>query len=72
MEVTEVLKNLLKAHEMASVADFIDEEHVEDYLENTDLGLAEIGILCETYSGYGLHSIEHKIINELKEIIIWK
>ena len=67
MEVTEVLKDLLKAHEIASVADFIDEEHVEDYLENTELDLAEIGILCETYSGWGLDRIEDEIINELKE-----
>ena len=67
MELTEVLKNLLKAHEMAGVTDFIDEENVEDYLEHTDLGLAEIGILCKTYSGWGIVSLEDEIIKELKE-----
>ena len=67
MELTQELKDLLNAHEMARVTDFLDEENVEDYLENTDLDLKEITTLCITYSGWGMDSLEDKIINILKQ-----
>ena len=67
MELTQELKDLLNAHEMACVTDFQDEENVEDYLENTDLDLKEITTLCITYSGWGMDSLEDKIINILKQ-----
>jgi hypothetical protein len=67
MELTQELKDLLKAHEMACLTDFINEENVEDYLEDTDLDLKEITKLCITYSGWGMDSLEDKIINILKQ-----
>tara|TARA_R110002095_G_scaffold193603_1_gene171910 strand:+ start:34444 stop:34653 length:210 start_codon:yes stop_codon:yes gene_type:complete len=67
MELTKELKDLLNAHEMACVTDFLDEENMEDYLENTDFDVLEINALCKTYSGWGMDSLEDKIINILKE-----
>jgi hypothetical protein len=67
MELTKELKDLLNAHEMACITDFLDEEYMEGYLENTDLDVLEINALCKTYSGWGMDSLEDKIINILKE-----
>jgi hypothetical protein len=69
MELTKIVKDLLKAHEMACVSDFISEQEVEVYLENTDLDLSEIGVLCETYKGFGVFDLEGKIINELRKYL---
>ena len=66
MEITKELKDLLNAHDMACITDFIDEENVQDYLENTDLDLKEIESLCEKYSGWGSDSLTDSIINILK------
>ena len=66
MELTEELKDLLNAHEMACITDFLDEEHQEDYLENTDLNLSYIKILSKQYQGWGMDSLEDSIINNLK------
>jgi hypothetical protein len=66
MEITKELKDLLNAHDMACITDFIDEENVEDYLENTDLDLNEIRTLCEKYGGWGMDSLTDSIINILK------
>ena len=68
MELTQEFKDLLNAYEMASVSDFIDEENVEYYLENTDLDLKEIGLLCEKYNGWSISSLEETIINKLREL----
>ena len=67
MELTQELKDLLKAHEMACLTDFVDEENVKYYLEDTDLDLKEIASLCITYSGWGMDSLESKIVNILKK-----
>ena len=66
MEITKELKDLLNAHDMACITDFIDEENVQDYLENTDLDLKEIESLCEKYGGWGMDSLTDSIINILK------
>ena len=67
MKLTNELKQLLNGYEMACVNDFIDEEEVEVYLDNTDLGLIEIGVLCEKYSGWSIDSFRRSIINELNK-----
>ena len=66
MEITKELKDLLNAHDMACVTDFIDEEDVKDYLEETDLDIKQIEVLCEKYSGWGMDSLSDEIINILK------
>ena len=66
MELTDKLKDLLNAHEMACISDFLDEEHQEDYLENTDLDLSDIKRLSKKDQGGGMDSLEDSIINNLK------
>lgn len=69
MELTEEVKDLLKAHEMACVSDFLNDEEEDLYLENTDLNLDDIKRLSEKYQGWGMDSLEDSIINKLKEYI---
>ena len=69
MELTEELKELLKAHELACVADFIDKEEEDTYLENTDLNLDCIKFISKKYEGYSCGRLEEKIVNKLKDFI---
>ena len=68
MELTEEIKDLLKAHSMASITDFVNVEDYEDeYLENTDLDISEMKRIAVKYDGWGCDSLEDSIINKLKE-----
>lgn len=68
MELTDEIKDLLKAHDMACVSDFLDNEEEDIYLEETDLNLYDIKRLSEKYSGWGMGSLEGLIINKLKQL----
>ncbi len=69
MELTNTLKDLVKAHEMACITDFVNEDYADDYLENCDFDLEEIERICKKYDGWGMSSLEDSILNILKEYI---
>lgn len=69
MELTEEIKDLLKAHNLASITDFVNEEKIDFYLDEVDLSREEIKNLCEKYDGHGMDRLEDIIINKLKKQI---
>ena len=69
MELTEEIKDLLKAHSMACVTDFVSEDEVDYYLEELELNKDEITRISKKYDGNGMNSLEDIIINKLKEEI---
>jgi len=69
MELTKELRDLLNAHNMASVTDFVNSDYDNDYLEETDLNIEEIDRLCEKYDGWGLDSLEEHIVSSLKDFL---
>ena len=67
MNLTKEIKGLLKAHDLASVTDFINEDYEDDYLDNSDLDLSEIKELTVKYDGWGCDKLEENILSILKD-----
>ena len=65
--ITEKTKELLKALSLSEVTDFVSDEYVDDYLEETNYSKEEVLHLCSEYDGWGISSITDSIISELRK-----
>ena len=68
MELPKDIKELLQAHEMASVSDFVEDNETL-YLQETDLDLFDIQNISQNFNGWGMSAIEETIVSKLKEFL---
>ena len=68
MELPKDIKELLQAHEMASVSDFVQDDETL-YLQETDLDLFDIQNISQNFNGWGMSAIEEHIISKLKDFL---
>ena len=68
MELPKDIKELLQAHEMASVSDFVQDNETL-YLQETDLDLFDIQNISQNFNGWGISTIEETIVSKLKEFL---
>lgn len=70
MELTNELKDLLIAHEMASYTDFVSEDEIEYYDESfLEASYEDIDRIAKEFDGWGMDDLENKILNILKQLV---
>ena len=65
--MTETIKELTIAHDLAELTDFVDSNETSFYLSETNYTVEEIDFITNKYDGNSLSRIEENTMIELKE-----